>query len=236
MRDLEKASGIGRETIRFYIREGLLPEPVRTARNAAIYHEEHLTRLLAIRRLRDDRFLPLGVIRVLLDTPPESGWDSPDVLPHVDRLLKARLERHGAREAAAAILAEGSGDVERLPDLVAAGIVSVADDGTVSPRDARILRLLNDIARLGFTRAAGYDVEGLKRYVETMRWLADAQVKEFFRLTGPHVGDAQAADMAERGLGYLIELMGEFFTREVLAQLAARRGRLEVAKDGEGNA
>ncbi|MFN7174973.1 MAG: MerR family transcriptional regulator, partial [Thermaurantiacus tibetensis] len=70
MRDLERASGIGRETIRFYIREGLLPEPVRTARNAALYGEEHLTRLLAIRRLREDRFLPLGVIRVLLDAPP----------------------------------------------------------------------------------------------------------------------------------------------------------------------
>ena len=29
MRDLERATGVGRETIRFYIREGLLPEPAR---------------------------------------------------------------------------------------------------------------------------------------------------------------------------------------------------------------
>ncbi|WP_448582230.1 MerR family transcriptional regulator [Thermaurantiacus sp.] len=226
MRDLEKASGIGRETIRFYIREGLLPEPVRTARNAALYDEEHLARLLAIRRLREDRYLPLGVIRVLLDAPPESGWDSPDILPHVDRLLRARLELTGEREPALAILADAPDPAGRLAELVEAGAIDVAADGTVSPRDARILRLLQDLGRLGFTRERGYAPEGLKRYVSAMRWLAETQVREFFRLTGPHVDETQAADMAERGLGYLIELMGELFMREVLAGIAARRARL----------
>ena len=37
MRDLERATGVGRETIRFYIREGLLPEPERPGRNVAWY-------------------------------------------------------------------------------------------------------------------------------------------------------------------------------------------------------
>lgn len=225
MRDLERASGIGRETIRFYIREGLLPEPVRTARNAALYGEEHLTRLLAIRRLREDRFLPLGVIRVLLDAPPEAGWDSPDILPHVDALLRARLELAGAREDARAILADMPGGAEELAELAAGGIVEVADDGTVSPRDARILRLIADLSRLGFNREAGYAQDGLRRYLAAMRWLAEAQVRDFFRLTGPRVDEEKAADMAERGLGLLIALIGELFTREVLKGLAARRNR-----------
>lgn len=234
MRDLERASGVGRETIRFYIREGLLPEPLRTARNAALYDDEHLSRLLAIRRLREDRYLPLGVIRVLLDAPPDSGWDSPDILPHVDRLLRARLELTGEREAARAILADLPDPEGRLAELVEAGVIEVAADGTVSPRDARILRLLQDLARLGFTRERGYEVEGLKRYVSAMRWLAEAQVREFFRLTGPHVGETEAADMAERGLGFLIELMGELFMREVLAGIAARRARLAARADRAG--
>ena len=45
MRDLERASGVGRETIRYYIREGLLPEPERHARNAATYGPAHAERL-----------------------------------------------------------------------------------------------------------------------------------------------------------------------------------------------
>ena len=88
MRDLEKASGVSRETIRFYIREGLLPEPDRTHRNSATYSDDHLARLLTIRRLRDERFLPLSVIRSLFDGD-QTGWLEPEMLPEIDHLLRA---------------------------------------------------------------------------------------------------------------------------------------------------
>ena len=52
MKELEAATGIGRETIRYYIREGLLPEPVRPKRNVATYGREHVKRLNLIRRLQ----------------------------------------------------------------------------------------------------------------------------------------------------------------------------------------
>ena len=41
MAELERRSGVGRETIRYYIREGLLPEPERRARNVAVYGDVH---------------------------------------------------------------------------------------------------------------------------------------------------------------------------------------------------
>jgi DNA-binding transcriptional MerR regulator len=224
MRDLEKASGVGRETIRFYIREGLLPEPVKASRNSAIYDEEHLTRLLAIRRLRDDRYLPLGVIRVLLDNPPEAGWDSPEILPHVDRLLRARMDGAGPRERLVDVAGEVAADGDRMSELVETGLVRPDAKGTISAREARIVRILNDLWRLGFTREAGYGDEGLRRYTETMRWLADAQVREFFARTGRQVDDQKAAEMAERGIGLLIALMGEIFTGAILERVDTRLG------------
>lgn len=45
MRELEARSGVGRETIRCYIREGLLPEPARAARNSASYTLERRRRV-----------------------------------------------------------------------------------------------------------------------------------------------------------------------------------------------
>jgi hypothetical protein len=96
-----------------------------------------------------------------------------------------------------------------------------------------MVRILNDLWRLGFTREAGYEDEGLKRYSETMRWLADAQVREFFARTGRQVDVQKAADMAERGIGLLIALMGEIFTDAILARMNARS---ELAGDGEGDA
>lgn len=52
MRELAELSGLPKSTIHFYQREGLLPSPEKTARNAAVYGPLHLTRLALIGELR----------------------------------------------------------------------------------------------------------------------------------------------------------------------------------------
>ena len=51
--DLSQASQVPVPTIKFYIREGLLPAGRRTSRNQASYDAAHLERLLLIRALQD---------------------------------------------------------------------------------------------------------------------------------------------------------------------------------------
>jgi len=222
MRDLEKASGVSRETIRFYIREGLLPEPVRSHRNSATYTDEHLARILTIRRLKDERFLPLSVIRSLF-AGEEPDWLEPQMLPEIDHMLRTRLDADGDRVNAMEFCLQLGGDPDHLADTVAAGVVQVAPDGTISPRDARIMRLLIDGMKIGFTRERGYAGQGYGRLADVMHSLAEMEVKDFFARVAPHVGELEAADMAERGIGILNQLMAELFTREVLAMLGERR-------------
>lgn len=50
--ELATASATPVETIRYYEREGLLPQPTRTASNYRIYEEQHLERLQFIRNCR----------------------------------------------------------------------------------------------------------------------------------------------------------------------------------------
>lgn len=50
---LAKATGTKIETIRYYEKIGLLPEPCRTAGNYRSYADEHLQRLTFIRRARE---------------------------------------------------------------------------------------------------------------------------------------------------------------------------------------
>src|SRR5262249_60961492 len=75
MKDLERATGVGRESIRFYIREGLLPEPERPGRNVAWYDESFVERVRLIKELQHKRYLPLQVIKAIVngDTPPSPG-------------------------------------------------------------------------------------------------------------------------------------------------------------------
>ncbi len=232
MRDLEKASGISRETIRFYIREGLLPEPERTHRNSATYTEEHLSRLFAIRRLKDERFLPLSVIRALFEGD-QPDWLEQQMMPEIDHLLRARLDAEEEPVDAVGFVQFLGGDPDHLADTIAAGVVNVGPDGRLSPRDARILRLLVEASRIGFTRERGYAGAGFGRLAEIMRSLAESEVRDFLARVAPNVGELEAVDMAERGIGILNQLMAELFTREVLAQLSERR---RIANDNQGTA
>ena len=54
-------------TVRHYLREGLLPEPVKTSRNMAYYPPEFVERIRLIKQLQEERFMPLRVIKELLD-------------------------------------------------------------------------------------------------------------------------------------------------------------------------
>ena len=72
--DLAKRAQCPAETIRYYEREGLLPEPTRTAGNYRLYSRAHLERLAFIRNCRS-LDMTLEEIRQLLrvrDVPGEN--------------------------------------------------------------------------------------------------------------------------------------------------------------------
>ena len=67
--ELAERADVPVATVRHYLREGLLPEPVKTSRNMAYYPPEFAERIRLIKQLQEQRFMPLRVIRELLDAP-----------------------------------------------------------------------------------------------------------------------------------------------------------------------
>jgi len=77
--ELSRLAGVPRSTIKFYIREGILPSGDPQARNQATYGPRHLERLRLVRALREVAGLPLDVIsRVAgeLDRTLAQGYES----------------------------------------------------------------------------------------------------------------------------------------------------------------
>jgi DNA-binding transcriptional MerR regulator len=75
--ELSQRSGVPRSTIKFYLREGMLPPGRTLARNQASYGERHVERLALIRVLREVTGLPLDVIaRVAKEL--DRGWSGGD--------------------------------------------------------------------------------------------------------------------------------------------------------------
>lgn len=222
MRELEQRTGVGRETIRFYIREGLLPEPSRASRNSASYTDDHVTRVRAIKRLQEERFLPLAVIRSLLDRDDGDRWLEPQAFPQLDSQLSARFDLAPRVPVEGVTQQTGHSD-EDLAEMIEVGAVSVDAAGTVSGRDAAIMRVLGDLHDVGFTRERGFHGEGLRVYLDFVEWVTTQEMRMFFEHTAGQVGEVEAADMAERGVASVNELLSLLRTRAILKKLGERR-------------
>src|SRR5665647_3959823 len=91
MAELAERSGVSAPTSRHYIREGLLGDGEdirRTSRNMAYYPPELVERIQLIKRLQEERFMPLKEIKKLLSEDPETIAARIDL---EDRLLERTL-------------------------------------------------------------------------------------------------------------------------------------------------
>ncbi len=67
MSELSRTSGVSTTSIKYYLREGMLPAGHSTGPRDADYTEHHVERLEIIRNLRDTAQLPISSIKRLLD-------------------------------------------------------------------------------------------------------------------------------------------------------------------------
>ncbi|OFV83979.1 MAG: hypothetical protein A2W26_12835 [Acidobacteria bacterium RBG_16_64_8] len=95
MRDVVRETGLRRETIHFYLAEGLLPPPMKTGRNTAFYSWEHVRRARLIKSIQEKHFLPLRAIRALLEDADDSSLSAPQ-----QSLIKELRVRLGPSAAA----------------------------------------------------------------------------------------------------------------------------------------
>ncbi len=65
--ELSKRVNVTPRTIRFYVQEKLLPDPVRTHKNMALYNKDCIEKIRAIKKAQSEKFLPLMVIRKILE-------------------------------------------------------------------------------------------------------------------------------------------------------------------------
>lgn len=100
IKQLASATGVDIETIRFYEKQGLLPEPARKANGCRDYDATHLERLSFIRHCRALE-MSLGQVAALLGFVDQPGAPCDDVNHLVDQQLtkvRARLKSMKALE------------------------------------------------------------------------------------------------------------------------------------------
>lgn len=67
MSELIKQTGVSREMIHYFTREGMLPPVEKPRPNQANYNEKHVERILLIKKLQQKHFLPIPMIKQIVE-------------------------------------------------------------------------------------------------------------------------------------------------------------------------
>ena len=227
MKELETRTGVSREAIRFYIREGILPEPEKPRRNVAFYSDIHIKRLLAIKYMQQEREMSLTRIKSILASGEFDSIANPSSLQGLEQLLPALVDGTAPAEdkCISEIAREAQLPESEIQDLSDYGIVTIRQqDGErrIGFRDVIILRKWGQVREAGFTEERGYDRELLRLYQQTMEQLAEFEVEQFFSGFSREVTSEEAATTVAIGIECANDILRQMHTKALMKRIEER--------------
>jgi DNA-binding transcriptional MerR regulator len=170
MAELSRSSGVPTATIKYYMREGLLPGGEATAPNQARYGEQHLERLSLIRALREAAGLPVATIaRVLTAMDDRQRGTTPE---HLTIAVSELSEPLVVAEEDAEDFERATGELAQL----LGGLGWDVDPDSPGRNDA--VRSLVDIHR--YLPGLVSDPSELRPYAIAVRNLANTEIPDDF--------------------------------------------------------
>jgi len=225
MSELSERTGVSAGTIRYYLREGLLGEGediMRTSRNMAYYPVEYVEKIMLIKRLQRQRYMPLRVIKDALEEDPDRVSA---LIELEDRILERVLQ---SEEISGRVPVAEAAERYELPRNV---LQRLAEIGVLTPArggydedDVKIIEAIASFRAGGYEEALGFTVYETLRYREALEPLVVEEVSLLLeRLAGGEVDVERAMQMVEAGAEPLRALIGAMHSKLLLAELRRQR-------------
>jgi DNA-binding transcriptional MerR regulator len=172
MRELEKLTNMTRATINFYIKEGLLPVPQKSAKNMAYYDEEFIEKLKVIEKMRNADFTLNQIKRLVnYDTNTINGFGL-QILESVNKLLPFGVDQNQVSISQIKEIGFSDENINELIDLRI--IISTDKSNTMFPAySMTVCRFVKYFIDLGVPLTVAKDI------VTKLKELADIEKNAF---------------------------------------------------------
>jgi DNA-binding transcriptional MerR regulator len=226
MSELAERSGVSPGTIRHYLREGLLGEGqdiVRTSRNMAYYPPEYVQRIELIKRLQQQRFMPLRVIKGALEEDPERVSALVEL---EDRILERALIGAESSQRVSMKAVRERYEVPRnvLERLAEIGVLTPGRAG-YDADDVKIIEAIANFRAGGYDEALGFTVYDTLRYRDALAPLVKEEVRALLDRLAGEVAVDRAVQIVAAGVEPLRELLGAMHSKLLLAELRRQHDR-----------
>jgi DNA-binding transcriptional MerR regulator len=217
--ELAEASGVSAGTIKHYLREGLLPDPVKTSRNMAYYPPDFVERIKLIKQLQEERFMPLRAIKSVLDEHPERAQA---LVALEDRILEAALEGERKRVPATEVARRYDMPREVLDRLAELGVLSPTSRG-YSVSDVKIVEAISRFRAGGYDERIGFTVYDTLRYKRALEGLVKEEVQVLMERLAGEMDPDRAVALIEAGVEPLRDLIAALHAKLLVAELERQR-------------
>ncbi len=217
--ELAETSGVPVPTIKHYLRENLLPEPVKTSRNMAYYPPEFVDRIKLIKQLQEERFMPLKAIRAVLEDDPDRARAMVDL---EDRIIERALSGERTRTSAAEVRERYLVPDEVLDRLEEIEILSPNTRG-YSPSDIKIIEAISRFRAGGYDEQIGFTVYDTLRYKRAIGELVREEIEVVMSRLAGEVEPERVVEMMEAGAEPLQDLIAAMHTKLMVEELERHR-------------
>jgi len=226
MSELAQQSGVSAGTIKHYLREGVLGSGdgiMRTSRNMAYYPPDYVERVQLVKRLQEQRFMPLKHIAQVMASDPERVRA---MVALEDRILDRAVEagERGGRLSRA--------EARRRYDVPEVVLNRLEEIEVLSPTtrgydsdDVAIIEAISRFRAGGYDEALGFTVYETLRYKEALEPLVAEEVRTLLDRLAGEVPIERALEIVASGAEPLRELIGAMHSKLLLSELRRQRGR-----------
>jgi DNA-binding transcriptional MerR regulator len=224
MSELAERSGVSAGTIKHYLREGLLgteDDVIRTSRNMAYYPPQFVERIQLIKRLQEERFMPLRVIREVIASDPERAARMIELEDRIlERATSARETGRVSRAKVRDTYEVPQNVLDRLEEL---GVLTPTGRG-YDADDIAIIAAISRFRAGGYEAALGFTVYDTLRYRDALGPLVEEEVRVLLDRLAGRVEVDRAVEIIASGVEPLRDLIGAMHSKLLLAALRRQRG------------
>ena len=210
IRDLIHQTGVPKQTIHYYLQQGLLPKPRKLGKNLSEYDQRHVDLIRLIKELQEDFFLPLSVIKKILKKYMKE--------PETQALLKLRRDYFrplnqllaGKIKGVEAFLDETGLRPERLEQYEKWGLITpeIVDGQKIySPDDQVIGKVIDEWRKIGLTVERGFEPDTVRDNFEVFQKIVESHRQYFFSIASRTMAEAEMNEVA----GLALEVTALFY-------------------------
>ena len=172
--ELERITGVPQSTIRYYVKEGLLPQPTKVNKSMAYYDESCVERIALVRELQEKRYYPLSVIKNIISRM-DNGISLPSLLSLEDAIFRPRTDGEQRLMSRQEFLAATGIDKTLLDTAEKLKILVPYNQGGPKPYNQEDVLFAKSLMR--GSQELGIDIRDMTFYIEHGEKIVEEELK-----------------------------------------------------------